>query len=137
MAAVSKDLKYGGISALTLLLSVRWHLDSQTSVQVLTHLRKARSRKKTDAEERRAAMTKIPPRTGKKRFNNGKEFPENIHNALVNMMINAKKRNGLSYPSEEAKLTIVSVHGLTLTQVNNFASNYRRRTEAKGRSRHI
>lgn len=137
MTDISGALEEEVISVLTFLLSAQWQLDYRTSVHVLTHLRKAHSRKTTDVEERRATVTKIQPRTGKKRLNNGKEFSESQHSALVNMMINAKKRNGLSYPSEEEKLKVVHEQGLTLTQVNNFASNYRRRVEAKRRSRHI
>ncbi len=85
-----------------------------------------------EMDEKRAAMTRISPEIGKKR---GREFTTRTKDALVGMMINAQKTGGLSYPSEGEKLAVVREYNVSLMQVNNFASNYRRRVEVRQQNR--
>lgn len=75
------------------------------------------------------------PKKGSRTAGGPKLFSDEIHNALVQMMQNAPNRYGkdvrYTYPSEEAKHYIMDKHGLTERQVNDFASNYRRRVQKK------
>jgi hypothetical protein len=73
----------------------------------------------------------------KKELQNGgfKTFSQATRDDLVKMMKTAPSKPGkdfrFTYPTENAKHHIMNKHGLTERQVNDFASNYRRRVQKK------
>lgn len=63
-------------------------------------------------------------------------YPSDVKSALIAMMNRAPiKDNGMTYPTEEQKEDIMKKTGLTLIQINNFASNHRRRVQRRKKPR--
>jgi hypothetical protein len=78
--------------------------------------------------EKEAINTLLSFRQARKK--NGKFMPS-IREELRIMMENAPKKNGVSYPTENQRTELALRLSLSMTQVNNFASNYRRRIQKK------
>lgn len=70
------------------------------------------------------------------RHGKGEIFPDEVRAALEKMMLEAPTRPGkgknLTYPTKDVVDAVIAKYGLTLTQVKNYASNYRRRVQKTG-----
>jgi hypothetical protein len=91
------------------------------AVRALTHMRS----KRRDSHMR-PQIKKVAMKTSTK----SKTYSPYVRRIMLNMMCESEKKNGKSYPSELQKKVALKLTGLTLIQINNFASNHRRRTEA-------